>query len=108
MHRRPKALKGPLDHNPHLSGEGLGLLHRMRAKNNRTLLPLRGDPGDDPPHEPPGLGVHSGAGLVHEDDRRVPQQSHCDRQFPLVAPREVSCFYVRVAVQVHFCYYLHY
>lgn len=73
---RTDALEVAVDHDAQFRGEGLSLLHRMGSQDDGRLLFLRGDPGDDLPHEPPCLGIHACRGLIQKDDVRVAYHGH--------------------------------
>ncbi len=55
----------------------------VRGQDNRLAVLF--DLLDDVPELSPAGRVHSGGGLIHEQDRGVPDQGHGDVQLPLVA-----------------------
>ena len=55
-----EALKdSTFDHDSHLSGQGLSLLHRMSGQDYGALLSFLGEACDDLPHEATGFRIHA-------------------------------------------------
>ena len=73
----------------------------MRGENDCAALSERGYLRDDGPHEALCLRVHSRRGLIEEDDRRVTNKCHCDRELSLVATTKFFSTNVAEVLQVH-------
>ena len=99
--KRTDAPEISIDLNGNLGGEGLCFLHGVGSEDDRTLLALRGDPGDHIPHEPARLRVHACGGLVEENDGGVADHGDGHRELSPVSSRKLASLYVLEAFQVH-------